>query len=175
MVENLNALAFNEDTKLIKVITHLLCKTLLEADLRSVVQWSIANNMLLHEDKFVVMNYCLNSSAILRNLPFTAETKQYSTPNGKGIEGSYYTRDLGVYLADDCSWSYHVNKIAAEARQMSSWVLGAFRDRSILTMMTLFKSKLEYCYPLWNPSKIGDIQTIENIQKLSSVPEKSMD
>ncbi len=125
--------------------------------------------MLLHEDKFVVMNYCLNSSAILRNLPFTAETKQYSTPNGKGIEGSYYTRDLGVYLADDCSWSYHVNKIAAEARHMSSWVLGAFRDRSILTMMTLFKSlvrsKLEYCCPLWNPSKIGDIQTIENIQK----------
>ena len=36
-------------------------------------------------------------------------------------------------------------------------------------MMTLFKSlvrcKVEYCCPLWNPSKITDIQTIENIQR----------
>ena len=36
-------------------------------------------------------------------------------------------------------------------------------------MITLFKSlvrsKVEYCCPLWNPSKITDIQTLENIQK----------
>ena len=52
---------------------------------------------------------------------------------------------------------------------MAAWALGAFRDRSVLTMMTLFKSlirsKLEYCCPLWNPAKIGDIQLIENVQK----------
>ena len=56
-----------------------------------------------------------------------------------------------------------------DARRIASWVLGAFRDRSIVTMMTLFKSlvrsKLEYCCPLWNPSKISDIQTIENVQR----------
>ena len=52
---------------------------------------------------------------------------------------------------------------------MASWILGAFWDRSVLTMMTLCKSlvrsKTEYCCPLWNPSKITDIQTVENIQK----------
>ena len=85
------------------------------------------------------------------------------------MESSPYIRDLGVYLADDCSWTYHVNKIAAEARQIAGWVLGAFRDRSTITMMTLFKSlvrsKVEYCCPLWNPAKITDIQSIENVQK----------
>ena len=59
--------------------------------------------------------------------------------------------------------------MTTEARKMAAWTLGAFRDRSMLTMMTLFKSlvrsKLEYCCPLWNPSKISDIQTIENVQK----------
>ncbi len=38
-----------------------------------------------------------------------------------------------------------------------------------LTMTSPFKSlvrsKLEYCCPLWDPSKISDIQTIENVQK----------
>ena len=163
------ALAFADDTKLIKIITYLLCKTLLEADLTGVIQWSIANNMLLHQDKFLVMNYCLNSTSTLRILPFTAETRQYSTSEGKIIEASCYTRDLGVYLSDDCSWTYHVNRIASEARHVAAWVLGAFKDRTILTMITLFKSlvrcKLEYCCPLWDPSKISDIQTLENIQK----------
>ena len=52
---------------------------------------------------------------------------------------------------------------------MAAWVLGTFRDRSKLTMTTLFKSlvrsKVEYCCPLWDPAMIGDIQLIENIQK----------
>ena len=51
---------------------------------------------------------------------------------------------------------------------MASWVLSAFRDHSTLLMLTLYKSmvrsRLEYCCPLWNPVKIGDIQKLENIQ-----------
>ena len=166
---NSKPLTFADDTKLLKVITDILCKMMLQIDLTSVTQWSIANNMLLHQDKFVVMNYNLNTSKLLRELPFTAETRQYCTTEGMIIDTLPYTRDLGIYLADDCTWTYHVNKIASEARHMASWILGAFRDRSVLTMMTLFKSlvrsKVEYCCPLWNPSKITDIQTIENIQK----------
>ena len=125
--------------------------------------------MALAHPKFVVMNYNLNAWSILRELPFTAESRQYCTTDGNILEAAHYTRDLGVYLSDDCKWSYHINKMTADARKMASWVLGAFRDRSVLTMTTLFKSlvrsKLEYCSPLWNPARISDIQAIENIQK----------
>ena len=59
--------------------------------------------------------------------------------------------------------------MTAEARKMAAWVLGAFRDRSRLTMTRLLKSlvrsRVEYCCPLWDPPKIGDIQLIKNIQK----------
>ena len=168
-VKSSKTLTFADDTKLMKVITQLLCKALLQADLDSVIQWSISNNMLLHEDKFVVVNYCLNAWRTLQELPFTAESKQYYTTNRNILEPSSHTRDLGVYLSDDCSWSFHINKMTAEARKMAAWALGAFRDRSVLTMMTLFKSlvrsKLEYCCPLWDPAKIGEIQLIENVQK----------
>ena len=52
---------------------------------------------------------------------------------------------------------------------MAAWVLGTFKDRSPLTMLTLFKfmvrTKLEYCCPVWDPPKITDIQNIENVQR----------
>ena len=168
-IKSSKTLTFADDTKLMKAIRDLLCKALLQTDLDSVIQWSIANNMLLHEDKFVVMNYCLIACSLLRELPFTAECKQYYTTSGKIVEPSSHTRDLGVYLSDDCSWTFHINKMTAEARKMAAWVLGAFKDRSVLTMLTLFKSlvrsKVEYCCPLWDPTKIGDIQLVENVQR----------
>ena len=62
-----------------------------------------------------------------------------------------------------------MNAIAAEVRHVASWVLGALRDRTVLTLTTLFKSlvrsKLRYCCPLWNPSKIKDSKTLGNVQK----------
>ena len=59
---------------------------------------------------------------------------------------------------------------------MASWVLSAFRDRSTLLMLTLYKSmvrsRLEYCCPLWNPVKIvRDIQKLENIYNALSCDE----
>ena len=52
---------------------------------------------------------------------------------------------------------------------MAAWALRAFKDRSVTTMLTLYKSlircKVEYCSPLWSPYKIGDIQALENIQR----------
>ena len=168
-VKSSKMLTFADDTKLMKAITHLLCKTLLQADLDSVIQWSISNNMLLHEDKFVVMNYCLNAWRTLEEMPFNIENKQYYSTRKSILEPSTHIRDLGVYLSDDCTWSFHINKMTVEARKIAAWVLGAFRDRSAVTMITLYKSlvrsKLEYCCPLWNPTKIGDIQLIENVQK----------
>ena len=52
---------------------------------------------------------------------------------------------------------------------MAAWALSAFRDRSQTVMLTLYKSlvrsKLEYCCPVWNPTKIGDIQKLETVQR----------
>ena len=156
--KNSKTLTFADDTKLMRVIAQLLCQALLQTDLTSVMQWSIANNMVLHEDKFILMNYSLNAWHSLRELPFNVEGRHYTTTEGKILEASHYTRDLGVYISDDCTWSYHINSTTKDARRIASWVLGAFRDRSILTMVTLFKSlvrcMVEYCGPLWSPSKI---------------------
>ncbi len=113
----------------------------------------------------------LNRSKMLRNLPFTAELISYSTSDGNVITPLELVRDLGVLVSSNCSWTSHINNMVKEASKIASWVLSVFQDRSQFLMVTLLKSlvrsKLEYCCPLWNPTKISDndIISIENVQR----------
>ena len=86
-----------------------------QGGLDRVVKWSLDNKMVLHQDKFEVMNFCLNNS-FLRNLPFTAELRQYTTPDGNILEPTTSVRDLGIYISDDYSWSLQVNNVVTDAR-----------------------------------------------------------
>lgn len=145
------------------------CHALLQEDLCNVIEWALLNNMELNESKFEVVNYTLNSSLLQRNLPFTAMLMQYQLPSGSTIDPTNVVRDLGVFLSDDCSWTPHINQMVKDGRKMASWVMSVFRDRSQFLMLTLYKalvrSKLEYCCPVWNPTKTGDIEAIESIQR----------
>ena len=92
-------LSFADDTKLIRSISGMKCVSLLQEDLRLVISWSLLNNMQLHEKKFEVLNYSLNSSTLLRQLPFTSEYKEYLTPEGHALVPTDFVRDLGVLVS----------------------------------------------------------------------------
>jgi len=143
----------------------------LQTDLQNVVQWAIDNNMELNESKFDLLCYSYRPAAeLLKSLPFTQSLFQYETPEGYTISGSDRVRDLGVTMSPDCTWSEHISTIAEDGRKMLDWILSVFKDRSQLTMLTLYKSlvrsKLEYCCPLWDPSSLSDIRRLEQIQRL---------
>ena len=76
--------------------------------------------MVLHQDKLEVMNFCLNNSFLLRYIPFTAELKHYTTPDGNILESKTSVRDFGIYISDDCSWSLQVNNVDTDARKIAS-------------------------------------------------------
>ena len=65
--------------------------------------------------------------------------------------------------------SIYVEKTVQGARKMAVWTLSAFRDRSATVMLTFYKSmvrlKLEYWCPVWNPSRIGEIQKLEDFRR----------
>ena len=169
ILQHSKGLSFADDTKLIKSINGMKCVSLLQEDLWNVISWSLLNNMQLHEKKFEVLNYSLNTSLLLRHLPFTSECKEYLTSGGHTLEPIDVVRDLGVLVSNDRSWTPHIEQTVQSARTIASWVLSVFRDRSPVIMMTLYKtmirSKLEYCCPVWNPSKVQNIQALENIQR----------
>ena len=160
---------FADDTKLISQIMGLECTKLLQEDVYRVIKWSSANNMELHENKFQLLSYSLNSSYLLRQLPFYPENYEYKTPKGHIIEPTDTVKDLGVLVSSNRKWSAHIEHTVQGAQKMASWALSAFRDRSSTLMLTLFKtmvrSRLEYCCPVWNPVKIADIQKLENVQR----------
>ena len=161
--------SFADDTKLIGAIGGVQSVQLLQEDLTTVMEWSKINNMELHKKKFEVVSYTLNGSKTMRLMPFYPKTVEYCTGNGHTIDPHEIVRDLGVYVSNDRSWTPHIEKTVQGARQMAAWVLSAFSDRSATVMLTLYKSlvrtKLEYCCPVWNPSKISDIQKLESIQR----------
>ena len=140
---------------------------LLKSDLRNVIEWSLRNNMTLHKDKFECHKFSKHHT--LLELPFVSELYTYPVSEDNSLDPVYQLRDLGVLVSSDLSWSPHIRFIADKARQKASWVLSLFHTRSPEIMLTLCKSMvrslLEYCCPLWHPTKISDIQELESVQK----------
>ena len=161
---------FADDTRLSKAISQSSDSCYLQKDLESITKWSIENNMKLHEDKFVYMNFNTRSKKFpLANLPFFPENFSYITAEGLVLEPSESVLDLGVILTEDLKWSSHVHSIIKTAKRKAGWSLSIFKDRSPLVMKTLYKSiirsHLEYACPLWLGLSKEDTQAIEAIQR----------
>ena len=124
--------------------------------------------MMLHEYKFEYICHQANRSNLLLQLPFTSTYFEYHTLGGITLHPANNIRDLGVYISDALSWTLHIATICDKARQMAAWVFSVFFTRRTEILIILYKSlvrcHLEYCSPLWNPSKIADIQNLESIQ-----------
>nr|ADO22611.1 LIM class homeobox transcription factor Lmx [Mnemiopsis leidyi] len=162
--------SFADDTRLSAPIIREEGDTVrLQEDMNRVVTWSVDNNMVLHEGKFEFLCYRTGSSKWLEEMPFTNLHLQYTTPAGFTLSPQSSVRDLGVTLSSDYHWRIHINQMAAGARQLASWALGVFRDRSATVMLTIWESlircKLEYCCPLWHPHRLEDVKTLENVQR----------
>ena len=103
----------------------------MQHELQNIIKWSISNNMMLHEDKFVYLRYKTNRSKLLSELPFTAELAEYTTPSGHVLSPPDNARDLGISLFSDYTWNCQIGELISNTRNTASWVLGVFKDRSL--------------------------------------------
>ena len=160
--------SFADDTRLQKEIKTIQDVVLLQEDLNASVCWSEENNMALHTNKFEYLCHSTGSSKLLQELPFSSQFYQYTTEEAD-ITPTNIVRDLGINIVPDLQWSPHINIICDNAKRITAWILSVFKDRSTDTMLTLYKSlirsRLEYCCPIWDPTKIQDIVTLEGIQR----------
>ena len=161
--------SFADDTRIMKEIKNTTDVDNLQCDLNSTVQWSKENNMKLHTNKFEYLCHATNSGKSLKELPFSSQYYQYTTSDGASMTPASMVRDLGINIVPDLTWSSHINIICNSARKMTGWTLSVFSDRSASTMMLLYKSlirsRVEFCCPLWDPSKMEDIVNLEGVQR----------
>ena len=163
--------SFADDTRLSKAISVYEDCKYLQKDIDSVTKWANANNMALHDDKFIYINYnTRRKNFSLANLPFYNQFFHYSTLSGKDLECSEEVKDLGVVFTPQFSWSNHCSTIAKAAKRKTGWILSIFKDRTPHTMLILYKSLirslLEYACPLWLGLSVTDIQQLEAIQRV---------
>ena len=113
--------------------------------------------MEVHPEKCVVVHFGRNN---LRH--------EYKIGNNV-IGDSTIVRDLGVLVAESCSFSEHVNSIARKAHAVLSQLKRATTLRDGKTFTKLYTSYvrplLESAAPVWNPYKREDVQTLEKVQR----------
>ena len=160
---------FADDTRMSHKIQSLTDKHNLQGEILDVLEWSRTNNMELNQRKFELLIHHSVENPLSHELPFCPELYNYEVANNIMVEPSDCLRDLGVIVSNDFSWSAHIAALVVKARGVISWVLSVFKSRDCDVMLTLYKSlvrsHLEYCCPLWHPSKIRDIELIEGVQR----------
>ena len=79
-------------------------------------------------------------------------------------------RDLGVILSDDLSWKNHYTYILSKAYKILGLIRRTFKSSHSLSIktklyMTLVRSILTYCSPVWRPYLLNDINSLERLQR----------
>ena len=154
--------SFADDTRLLREVKGVRDASSLQTDLEAVYQWAEDNNALFNNKKFEALRYGIDEVIKL--------STSYTAPDGSLIAEKDHLRDLGVTMSADGTFKQHINNMCESAKNMCSWILRTFKSRSPDLMLTLWRSLvlpiLDYCSQLWSPSKVGDIQQIEEVQKV---------
>ena len=149
---------FADDSKLISSIKNLADREKLITDLKALIKWTEENSMEFNDDKFQLLQIGQDS---LLKLPYKF--------NNLNIQKSSHVRDLGVYMSESLSFTYHITEMTINATNFASWLLRTFRTRKkdpmLLFLKTYLIPRLEYCSPVWNPHKITEIEQIEAVQR----------
>ena len=165
-------LVYVDDTKAIKRIEKEEDAEELQKDITQLYNWGKENNMEFNKSKFVVLRYGKDSRVKENTIYFSGDTDEV-------IEEKESTRDLGVIMQNDGSFSEHIEKICSKVRQKSGWMFRSFYNRQgwFLRHMwnSLIQPHIDYCSQLWAPGEGGELVKIEKLLKdyTARIPEVS--
>ena len=156
-----NLSSFADDSRLQRGIKEEEDCAALQQDLEAVYSWADRVNMHYNDEKFEVLRFWADRSA--------APDILYLAPDGGPIEEKDCTRDLGVQVSTDLTFSVQVDRAVAAGSYMAGWALRTFRSRGRGVMLTLLRTiiqpRLDYCSQLWSPSEQGSINRLEAVQQ----------
>ena len=152
---------FADDTRVLKTIKDPNDRQILQSDLNKIYNWADRNKMKFNESKFETINYVPTRRS--------ASNHNYTTQNGSHIERKTETRDLGIIMSNDATFSNNIAAMVKRGKKQAGWALRTFQSRDASLMLTLLKSLiqplLEYGCEIWNPHLTEDIARLEKVQR----------
>ena len=154
---------FADDTRLTKVIKNEEDLENFQEDLEKLYSWAKDNNMEFNGSKFEVLRYGYNEDL--------KHSTNYLTPEAEDvIDVKNVLRDLGVIVNSEGTFKDHIDMVCSKVNQKAGWVLRTFKCRTTSFMKQIWKSlvqgNIDYCSQLYQPLQSGDLQRIENLQKV---------
>ena len=177
---------FADDTKLIATIKDAQDATQLQVDIDALVSWSKSWLMNFNEGKCKVLffekrrtnhlntAFCCDDTNDPNSLidPHNLHqrfTMQDSSGLSHILEETSVERDLGIQVDSKLDWSPQIDYVKAKAyaslgklkRTFINWTPYTFR-----ILYTVFvRPHLEFCATVWSPWNIGDVASLESVQK----------
>ena len=152
-----SVLKFADDTKIYRAVRSHEDIEQLQRDLSNMYEWSKEWQMLFNVEKCKCLHIGYNN---VRH--------QYTLGNGN-VENSTEERDLGVRIQENLDVGAQVAESVKKANRMLGMISRTYDDKSISTMLQLYKSlvrpHLEYAIQAWRPFKQKDIDSMEKVQR----------
>ena len=152
-------LLFADDAKCIMPISSPLDSTYLQSDLLRLSQWCTTWNLYLNENKCSIVHFKARPSS----------TFNYHL-NYQQITSSDKEKDLGLVVSADLNWQSHYQLISSKAYKILGLLRRVFSNSILLSArlslyISLVRSQLLYCSPVWHPYLLKDIRALELVQR----------
>jgi hypothetical protein len=155
-----NIALFADDTKLYTNVKSNEDCVNLQKDLDSMLEWGKKWKMKLNISK------CKILTITLKNEPINYNYIMY----GENLQRCTNIKDIGVFIDDKLNWNQHVQTTVCKARRITGLIkrtVGCSAPNSVKKQlyMSLVRSSLEYCSPVWSGTSVQNIVKIERIQR----------
>ena len=153
-------LLFADDTKCSTEIDCMQSCVHFQDDINALTDWGVKWRLLFNETKSAVLQFTKKKHP--------TQTTYYIHESPVPTQESY--KDLGVTLTTSLSWNSHYDRISAKAYKHLGLLRRTFKDYSFVQTkkclyLSLVRSQITYCSPLWRPYLIKDILSLERIQR----------
>ena len=150
-------LLFADDTKCFRHIKTPPGEQLLQLDIYNLFSWSTSSNLHFNSSKSC-------------HLSFNRKFPTSYTISGNIIITKQSHKNLGVTLSDNLEWKTHHDIILSKAYKTLGLVRRTFNSSippltKVKLYVSLIRSQLMYCSPIWRPYLVKDISNLEHLQR----------
>ena len=146
---------------LYRPITSTADCALLQQDIDSISEWVDKNYLQFNVQKCKFMHITRKNT--------WSQPASHLTLYGQPLERVNTYKYLGLLLSSDLSWTQHINNKCAKAKKLLGLIYRRFYQfstpASLFQMyISLVRLNLEYASQVWNPYKVGEVNSLEHIQ-----------